>query len=406
MKRFPVPLLAFILIFTLTACIPTGLSIESPANLPASGSLATPTSNISTPLPLPPGLTVIDSPSFVFIDFQDAQNGWGIASSDLNPGTSGYLLRSQDGGSTWLDVTPPDVTELGYSTSLAILDTNTIWALVPGEDFLSGMLYHTLDGGASWTSNSVPFGPGSIQFLDTATGRAIVSQGAGAGSNAVAIYQTSDGGLTWTSVFHNDPTQVGSSDSLPLSGIKNGMTFLDADTGWVTGTRPINGEVYLFVTHDGGVSWAMQSIPLPAGYETNQYDPSPPIFFGQDGFLPLMIYLFSGDTNVVFYVTHDGGATWNGDPENASQVVPRGRYSFTDAHTGLSWDGGSVLYYSIDGAQHWSGLAASLNLSDSLNQIDFVSGSTGWALSGPSDDGQASLYHTEDGGVTWTQLIP
>ena len=50
------------------------------------------------------------------------------------------------------------------------------------------------------------------------------------------LFQTSDGGATWLSVYNNDPTRPDSSNSLPLSGIKNGMTFLDANTGWVTGT--------------------------------------------------------------------------------------------------------------------------------------------------------------------------
>ncbi len=189
-----------------------------------------------------------------------------------------------------------------------------------------------------------------LQFVDPTTGRMLADRGVGAGSNAVEMYQTQDGGLTWSSVFHNDPTQPGSSDSLPLSGNKNGMTFTDPTTGWVTGTRPVDGDVYLFVTHDGGSSWTQQTIPLPAGYEQYQYMPQAPVFFGNHGFLPLIIYL-SNQTELTFYTSQDGGATWLGDPQDANRVVAPGRFSFGDATHAWCWDGGQNLYFTTDGAR-------------------------------------------------------
>jgi photosystem II stability/assembly factor-like uncharacterized protein len=359
----------------------------------------------ATNTPVPPPLPVISSPVLVQIDFQDASNGWGVVVND-----SGSILRTADGGATWLNATPPGVGSIGYSARLTALNTNTVWVLIPGADFFTGMLYRTTDGGITWTSNPVPFGGANLQFLDASTGRALANRGAGAGSEAVELFQTSDGGATWVSVFHNDPTQPGSSDSLPLNGIKNGMTFLDANTGWVTGTRPVGGEIYLYVTHDGGVSWAMQPIPLPAGYETNWYTPSVPIFFGQDGFLPLTISYPAGNIEQVFYVTHDGGATWSGDPTDASKVIMPGLPAFADALHIWSWDGGTNLYFTTDGAQIWGGTIANLDLSGRLSQLEFVPGPagqfTGWALTSVDDSGHSQSYRTTDNGATWTPLIP
>lgn len=390
-----------LLVLALAACnlqttvtqTPQTVVTEPPTAIPTEASIA---------IPLPAGLPVIAAPSLLFMDFQDASNGWGIVSTG-----SGAIVRSEDGGGTWLNVTPPGLTEVGYATTLSILDVNTVWAFVPSADFVSGTLYHTVDGGATWTSNPVPFGGGNIQFLDPSVGRALIALGAGAGSEAVAVYQTSDGGVNWTQVFINDPTLPGSSDSLPLSGIKNGMTFIDANNGWVTGTRPVDGEIYLFATHDGGVTWAMQTLTLPAGYETNQYMPFAPIFFGQDGFLPLTMYFPGGNIEQVIYVTHDGGVTWTADPTSANQVVTTpGSYSFANAQDGFIWNGGSTFYFTTDGAQTWGGMSATLDLSDSLSRIDFVNATTGWALSGPDASGTSRLYHTIDGGATWTQLTP
>jgi photosystem II stability/assembly factor-like uncharacterized protein len=390
-----------ILLLTMAACnLHTG-GTETPTESVITEVPTAPPTGESVAIPLPVGLPVIASPSLLMIDFQDAANGWGLASTD-----TGYILRTEDAGVTWLNVTPPGLAEVGYSTHLSILDVNTVWALVANPDYVSGTLYHTADGGATWTSNPVPFGSASLQFLDPLTGRALADRGAGAGSNAVELYQTADGGLTWVSVFHNDPTLSGSSDSLPLGGIKNGMTFIDGSTGWVTGSYPMDGYVYLYVTHDGGNSWAMQTIPDLAAFETNQFMPFHPFFFGSEGFLPLTIYYPAGNIEQFFCLSHDSGATWACDPNNASQVVQPGRYSFADALNGFSWNGGTHLYFTTDGAQTWGGMAAALDLTDQLSQIDFVDSYTGWALSYQDDAGLSRLYHTADGGATWTQLIP
>lgn len=393
-----------ILLFAILACnLQTGVAMPTPmgaANTPVPSITDTAVPSV-TNAPVPPALPAVASPTLAHIDFQDINNGWGVA--------DGYILRTVDAGTTWLNATPPGIGTVGYSTSFSVLDVNTVWVLAPGADFFTGTLYRTTDGGVTWTSNPVPFGGATLQFLDASTGRALADRGAGAGSQAVELYQTSDDGATWVSVFHNDPTQPDSSNSLPLSGIKSGMTFLDANTGWVTGSRPMDGDVYLFVTHDGGTSWAQQSLPLPAGYETYQYMSQAPVFFGNDGFLPLMIYL-SSTIDFTFYTTHDGGATWSGDPTDANRVVMPGRYALADALHAWSWDGGVNLYFTTDGAQTWGGMAASLDLSGRLSELDFVPSTTewftGWVLTSVDDSGHSQLYRTTDSGAIWTPLIP
>jgi photosystem II stability/assembly factor-like uncharacterized protein len=276
--------------------------------------------------------------------------------------------------------------------------------LIPGPDFYSAMLYHTGDGGESWASNAVPFGSADLQFVDELTGRALADRGAGAGSNAVGLYQTADGGVTWTSVFHNDPTEPGSSNTLPLGGIKNGMTFLTPNDGWVSGSVPVQGNVYLYATHDGGVSWAQVDVPLPAGEADAMTMAHPPIFFGQEGLFPLTL---TDSTSLLFYLSHDGGATWSA---SGQQSILQGRYSFADPTEGWVWDGTNPPAMTIDGGKTWQTLSTSLSLPGTLNTLQFVPAGegrfTGWALSDLDQNNHSTLYQTTDNGLTWTSLTP
>ena len=350
-------------------------------------------------VPATPALPVLASPALVQIDFQDANSGWGIAVN-----AKGSVLRTVDGGSTWYNATPPGVGRLGVSASLAVLDSNTAWVLAPGTDFFSDTLYRTGDGGVTWSSNTVPFSGAYLQFLDPNTGRALAERDSGAGAEAVELFQTADGGAHWTSVFHDDPGRLGSSDSLPLAGIKNGMSFIDANTGWVTGSVPMDGEVYLYVTRDGGVSWSQQNLPLPAGYEKYQYLTQAPVFFGKEGFLPLTIYR-PNEADLTNYTTRDGGLTWSGDPSNPAQVIKPGLPSFADGLHAWCWDGSATMYTSHDGAQTWQDLQPGLDLSGNLSRLEFVPGYTGWALTRLDETGHSQLYRTTDG-LHWTPLIP
>ena len=372
-------------------------SISASPVAPVPSSTIAPTLTASE-TPVPPALPVVSAPALARIDFQDANNGWGIAVN-----AKGYVLRTVDGGSTWLNASPPGIGSIGLSANLSVLNTNHVWVLMPGPDYFSGTLYRTVDGGISWSSNTVPFGGAYLQFLDQSRGFALADRGAAAGSEAVELFQTSDGGATWISVFHNDPGLAGSSDSLPLAGIKNGMTFSDLRTGWVTGSIPVDGGIFLYGTHDGGISWSQQSLPLPAGYQAYQYLPQAPVFFGKDGFLPLTVYRL-GTTDLTFYTSHDGGLSWAGNPANSDQVINPGLPAFADALHIWSWDGGTRLYVSTDGAQTWQAAQASLDLSGSLSRLEFVPGFTGWALTRLDEAGHSQLYRTTNG-TNWTPLI-
>jgi photosystem II stability/assembly factor-like uncharacterized protein len=321
----------------------------------------------------------------------DEMNGWATGGA--------YILRTEDGGVTWLNATPVGLASVGFATSF-FMNAATAWFVLPSADYTTGTLYHTTDGGLTWTSNAAPFSGGSLQFMDAQSGWILAALGAGAGSEAVAVFQSTDAGATWNQVYVNDPTVPGSSDSLPLSGQKSGMTFLDAAHGWVTGSVPMDSYVYLFSTQDGGRNWAHQEVGLPAGFETAMTSADAPRFFtSADGIFHAGLYAALSAS--VFYLTQDGGATWT--PTFPVNMV--GCYAIANLQDVWVWDGGPAMLVSHDSGTTWNLVNTNINVTDTLMTIDFVNASTGWALTSDASS-HYSLYKTIDGGATWTTLIP
>ena len=138
----------------------------------------TPTPYPDTPSPAEIMAPLVESPALVSIQFLNELDGWGV--------TETQIVRTNDGGITWYNVTPPEVTEAGYGVDTFILDTNHAWVQLPdNENFPNGgFLHRTADGGITWTSNEVPFSRGDLRFLDPNNGWVMAELGIAAGSRA------------------------------------------------------------------------------------------------------------------------------------------------------------------------------------------------------------------------------
>lgn len=346
----------------------------------------------ATPAPTAIGLPVVNSPSINYLDMLDNQDGWALS--------NGAVLRTIDGGSTWLDATPG-----GFGSSAAssfFLDANTGWVAVMGSDPTDGTLYHTSDGGVSWNSYTVPFGGGSLHFVDAMHGWELIGLNAGMSHESVAVFRTGDGGQTWSRVFINEPGASGSSDTLPLVGDKNGITALDVDHGWVTGTQPTDDFIYVYTTQDGGTSWSHQDLAVPSGYSPAQTAANLPYFFNSSqGVLPVLLFSSNNGNGTDFYVSQDGGQHWL-----PTTPVPQGGFLAVGSPVDFYvWDGSTPLYASHDGGATWSTLTPNIDIKDNMISMQFVNATTGWALTGDASNNTV-LYRTTDGGLTWDSLNP
>ena len=355
---------------------------------------STPTPYPDTPSPAEISAPLVEAPSLVSIEFLNELDGWGV--------TETQIVRTNDGGITWYDVTPPEVTEAGYSVDTFVLDNTHVWMQVADLDNFpnSGSLYRTTDGGLTWTYNEVPFSRGDLNFLDANNGWVMSVLGAAAGSMGVSVFQTSDGGATWDQTYTNDPNLANAGDSLPLGGQKSGFTALNMKTAWVYGLTYAPGTVYLYRTEDGGANWAEQSLPLPQGVENAELSVEEIEFISPNfGFLTMRIT--SDIINLAVYISDDSGNTWSLTP---TLIPGAGSSDFLSANEAVIYNG-SQFYATRDAARTWSIIPPDVLFDESFAGMDFVNVSSGWVITVDPTTNHRALYRTSDGGATWFPVI-
>jgi photosystem II stability/assembly factor-like uncharacterized protein len=325
----------------------------------------------------------------------DATTGWAIAGK--------AVLRTADGGNHWRDVTPAGHALVSGSMA-EFLTASLAWIAIP-QAGATTELFHTSDGGQSWQQSTVQARfVRQLTFIDAQHGWMLVGNANAAGpAEIVSVLRTIDGGKTWLNLATALPSDATPPGHLPYGGQKTGMRFVNASTGWVTGTVFANSLAWLYVTHDGGSTWNQQTLPFPPNVPPAQLWIGPPTFFSvTDGLLPVRFAdtLTNKDIAAVMYVTHDGGTTWRTTTPVSAALSAS---DFLEMQHGWLTDG-THLFVTTNGGQHWAKLTPSANFTR-VTLLDFVSETTGWAVS-HQGAGSSFLLKTTDGGQTWTHITP
>ncbi len=325
------------------------------------------------------------------ISMHNARAGWAWGYSE-----TGFNLYSTRNGQEWLPVGLPAAlpamrpTDSSARVDTFFLDSMTAWLSVP-RDMEKTDIYITTDGGRRWQAAVLPAGGMGVQlfFLDKRSGWALLHQDAAMSHEQVALAATTDGGLTWRLLATTG--QATAPGQLPYIGIKRGVAFCTKQNGFLAGTQPVTGQIYLYGTKDGGSKWEALNPPVPEQLVQEQPESFPPQFFaGRDGILPVH---YVG--KLVFYRTTDGGLTWQ--PTSPLQV--RGElypvWDFINSQSGMVTDG-EYVYTTRNGGRNWTQFALGSKL-DNPQQLAMVSAKTAWLVA------NEKLYKTADGGHTWEQ---
>jgi len=279
----------------------------------------------------------------------------------------------------------------------------------PMPKYRREVLYRTTDGGRHW-SQSVHDArtEGSTRFSLDLNQEWAFDKRLFPYTDPGVLIRTVDGGRTWTNV-----TVLPA--ALLLGTCCPGLFFRDSHTGWFwlehsrvaeadSQGRPSSRVIestLLFVTHDGGRTWAGQDLPLPP--EALAMDVSvagaPALFSAQEGLLTVVAV----DPNAakgrpgrpaLMYAlrTHDGGRTW------ASPVALPGDALMLGPTHWLMADGPGVRE-SVDGGITWTSGRPVPSDGERLflSQRDFVDQRTVWARIGSGD-----FVRSTDAGRTWS----
>lgn len=238
----------------------------------------------------------------------DARTAYLLASGS---GDQSRIYKTVDGGRTWiLQFTNPDPT--GFFDAFAFWDSKHGLAL---GDPVEGrfVVFITGDGGAHWERR---IGPKALlkEGAFAASGTCLIARGereAWFGTSGARVFHSSDGGASWTSELTPIRHDSGSAGIFSLA-------FADARHGVAVGgdyMKPEISEHNVAITSDGGRTWTEPLGHHPAGYRSVVvYSPA------------LKVWLASGISGSD--ISRDNGANWEkigSEALNALSLSPFGK---------------------------------------------------------------------------------
>jgi len=244
--------------------------------------------------------------SSVDLDFVDSQNGWLAAYAPMgNISDRQYLYRTGDGGQSWVPLSIP------VSGRITFLDAATGWATGGATRWSSEQLIRTQDGGDSWQAVSLAFPEPYNESLGSeyswyqepvffSGGSGVLpvrfDQPQGAGK-AIGFYTTRDGGGSWslaTTLQDQEMQRVGELFPIAWSAIDESKWYVS-----INAARQ-------YLTRDGGQTW--EAFPA-AGLGGASLVRVRFVSDAEGWGLGLICGLESACLQPLF-VTHDGGHTW------------------------------------------------------------------------------------------------
>ena len=298
------------------------------------------------------------------IQFLDAATGFLLRYNGDVYDQNGEVLKTTDGGATWAVLAD----SVGRSAfDLAMADAVSGWIIDNDAD-----VYHTSDGGVTWTRQTLP--PADVlmsNYLQSLT--ALSPTEAWVGGFSGTLFHTTDAGLTWTSATRGCVDDI------------QDLCFIDSLSGWAVTSRTVLHST------DGGHAW------IPQYSDSDFYSVE-----GIDFVSPLCGWAAGDGINGPGLLhTTDGGLTWS--PQNGAADYSLQGIDFVSETTGWAvgldrWMAAATLR-TTDGGEHWT--RYDIVQGDWLYGVAFANERCGWAFGDYS-----TLLHTTDGGDSWLPQLP
>ncbi|MCB0728849.1 MAG: hypothetical protein KDD00_15400, partial [Ignavibacteriae bacterium] len=166
--------------------------------------------------------------------FLDSLNGWTVTQGRTNSNDTGYIFRTNNGGSYWtIQFSKP------VDLKVVFMVDTLIGYVGGGSGSGTRYMYKTINGGISWDTILGSFASGGkvldISFVNYDTGWYCDDDLFDGG-----LYKTTNGGISWVRQLDETfrPTK---------------LFFLNKDTGWAA-----CNSTKLYRTINGGMNWSLQ----------------------------------------------------------------------------------------------------------------------------------------------------
>lgn len=294
------------------------------------------------------------------VQFLDARLGWAC-------GDRGTILRTEDGGTTWVVV--PSSVDCRLD-SLWFADARNGWAVggyeLPGSARRVGVVVATNDGGTTWRRMSTLGLPWlhRVRFADAQVGYAI---GEISTRERSGIFITRDGGRNWSALTGFAP-----------------QAWLDGDS--------LDRATFALVGGRGGAY----------RFEGDRFEAAPAL----DGLVPRLSRVRFSTNGIGWaigergsiYRSHDQGRSWRSALDRALlpgiEQVEWSALAVAGTSIWVAGSPGNLLLHSNDDGENWSVIRTGIE--GTISSLAFVDGGRGWAV------GSLGRIHvTEDGGFTW-----
>lgn len=247
-------------------------------------------------------------------------------------GTTGVVLKTTDGGTTWRVLTPTLSTATNYTVDA--LDTTTAWVTGTVGGSADVSIWKTTDGGATWVSqynNPLGFGDG-VRFFNANDGVYYGDPDPWPSGNW-EILVTSNGGTNWNRVPRtNFPPADSTAEEF---GCANSLDIF-GDNVWFNTyyNQTTTNPSHVYRSTNKGLNWTSYPIPFPSG--------------GTYGVLAFSSANHGaiGSINGDLGFTADGGATWTFSTISGS--VFRGMTNVPGYNIFITVGSSGVSYYSVN----------------------------------------------------------
>jgi photosystem II stability/assembly factor-like uncharacterized protein len=304
------------------------------------------------------------------------------------------------------------------------------WVVGDADSTGYGSIYHTTDGGVTFTRQGV--GQEALKGVNVLDAKAIDNKNVIAVGSKNRILRTTDGGASWTSVqvpankpdcelycisvVGNTTMYVSGSDGTVCISQDAGTTWtratvpglaeaqfqgvlaLSAQRAYICGNVPLGGDERIGVvrqTTDGGTTWNVVAFP-------NGYDSTNTWISGASFGNSIMIY---GDKNH-YTLSTDNGSTWRNDSTNifgGGGGADINHLIMLNENTWMAAMDMGHLIRTNDAGKNWTDARPGLGVAFMLG-IDAFDNSHAISCGETSNFPQLGhIVYTTDGGSTWTK---